>query len=176
MTTTNASSALFSLLALSFLLTACGGGFVDTEGSGFVDTTGVGGFDRDSVSVTQPPRNTQPEPVVVNETSEDFVPPPQEAVQGPTPVPYEEAFVGKNAVGAWVRTERGAVKVFMPEGAILPLDGLDVTIEVEMLTTGSGGEPVAVFVADGKRLPSVKAREQVIDGRVSIFVTEILLK
>jgi len=163
-----------SLLACSLLLAGCGGGYVDREGGSFVDTTSSGGFERERAPLTQTPQPLAP--IVVNSSSDEFVPPPDETVQGPVPVPYEEAFVGRNAVGAWVRNDRGAQKVFLPDGATLLIERLGVTVTVEMITTGSSGEPVAVFVIDGKRLPSVKKYEQVIDGRVSIYVTDILLK
>ena len=167
--------SFISLIMCSLLLTACGGGYVDAEGGSFVDKETTGGFERDTAPITTTPKPL--EPVVLNATSSDFVPPPQETVQGPTPVPYEESFVGKNAVSAWVWNDRGSQKVFLPDGAELGITKLGITLEVKMIapSADSGGAAV-VFVIDGKQLPAAHKDEQIRVGRTYIYVKDIYVK
>lgn len=167
----NSPLILFFLLTVSSLLVACGGGFVDTEGSGFVDTTSAGGFDRESVPVTKPQQGSD-EPVVMNESHEDFVPPPVPDNEDDEPLPYEESFAGRGAVDVRVWNDRGFEKLFLPDGAVITLERLGIELEVVMIASSADGDAV-VFAINGEQIPSMRAREQVRAGRTYVLVRNV---
>lgn len=163
----------FLLIFTSVLfLTACSGGYVDEDGGSFVDTESAGGFDRENAPR---PASALADSVVVNTTSKDFVPPPQ-SVQGSASTRYEESFVGKNAVAAWVWNDRGSQKLFIPDGSRITLENLGVTLEVVMIAPSADTGSAVVLAIDGTQLPALHVDEEIRTGRTYVYITEILLK
>jgi hypothetical protein len=165
---------LFVLVVVSILfVSACERGEYDTK----VDAEPRYGFDKTATPMvdreappTQPTQPNKEMPVVLDETHEEYVPPPTQQVR------YDEGsrFVGKDAVRFWIWNNRGSAQLLLAEGETASITSLQTTIHVDSIGVGNKGE-TALLVLDGEALPLTHEREEVRVGSTYVFISEILL-
>jgi hypothetical protein len=157
----------YALLMVCLFAVACtSGGNVDREAPSFVDSSAP-------PTVQKEIPTTQPE-TIVNQTSPDFVPPPENYTQNATiTIDEKQAWIGKDLVKIWVWNERGSQQLLMAEGTGASIAKLKVNVEVAIVGPEDGGE--VQLLVNGQKTKVLNEKEEQKIGNTWVFISDVFL-
>jgi hypothetical protein len=156
-------------LLAALLLVACNPDNVqfDNESPSFVDPGTDSYVDRGIPT-------TPAEPAVLNESHEDFVPPPN-TTNSTVNEDETTRFANRDIVRLWVWNDRGSQQVLMAEGTGISIAKMKTSVSVVAVGRDNEGGEVKLIV-NGKSSPVLHEREEAKVGDSWVFISEIILQ